>query len=263
MTLTQDERRLRLIELLSQERGERFEVPRDVEGQRALLRALMNVRPPEPASDELLGIQDAYLTARAREKGIHDPSEATPAPDAPWLSLWRGDITTIAADAIVNAANSQMLGCFVPGHACIDNAIHSFAGIELRLECARVMAARDWRGEPTGGALVTGAYNLPSRHVIHTVGPIIAVRPTPRDEAALRSCYRSCLDAAEGLGLASIAFCCISTGVFHYPPEEAARAAVDEVRLWRARTGSRLRVVMNVFKESDERIYADLLGIGA
>lgn len=261
---TQDDRRRYLIGRLAEERGERYELPDDVAGQRALLRALMNVRPPEPAAPELLRVQDAYLRERAREKGVHRVEEATPSPADPWLSIWQGDITTIAADAVVNAANSQMLGCFVPNHGCIDNAIHTFAGIELRLECARHMAGRGWREVAAGGALSTSAYNLPARHVIHTVGPIVAgPAPTARDVATLRSCYRSCLDEAARLGCGSVAFCCVSTGVFRYPNEPAARTAIDEVRLWHQQTGSGMRVVMNVFKDLDRDIYAGLLGIGA
>lgn len=263
--MTQQERCLRLIQLLAAERGETFEVPDDEDGRRALLRALMNVRMPEPAAPELLELQDAYLKERLLERGVHAPGEATPAPGEPGLSLWQGDITTLAADAVVNAANSQMLGCFVPGHHCIDNAIHSFAGIQLRLECYRRMRERAASGLgeefPTGEALVTPAFNLPSKHVIHTVGPIVGWRPGPRDELALTRCYESCLAAADAAGCTNVAFCCISTGVFHYPNEDAARVALSAVRAYKRRTDSPIEVIFNVFLPVDYQIYARLLGI--
>ena len=254
--MTQEERRRWLIDYLLAERTDLngVGVPSDAEGQRELLRALLNVRMPEPVDEEFLRVQDSYLQERARERGI-----VRLALDEP-ISLWRGDITTLAVDAIVNAANSQMLGCFVPGHHCIDNAIHTFAGVQLRLACAQLMRAQGHE-EPTGAAKVTPGFNLPAKHVIHTVGPIVyGAAPTPRDELNLRSAYRSCLRAAEEANCASIAFCCISTGVFHYPNEAAARVAIEEVRSHLEATGSNLRVIFNVFLERDERIYRELLG---
>jgi O-acetyl-ADP-ribose deacetylase (regulator of RNase III) len=177
----------------------------------------------------------------------------------PCLRLWRGDITTLAADAIVNAANSQMLGCWVPGHFCIDNAIHSYAGVQLRAECARVMAAQGHE-EATGLAKVTAAYNLPAQHVIHTVGPIADGHPTDLHRRQLASCYESCLDLAGSLGLRSLAFCCISTGVFGFPQREAAQIAVRTVRAWLDGADAGMTVVFNVFGDEDERIYQELLG---
>ena len=256
---TQDERRLWLIRQLAAEQPEyaELQVPVDAEGQRQLLRALMNVRPPLPVGEEFLAVQDAYLAERVRERGV---TRAADLPELePGICLWQGDITTLAADAIVNAANSQMLGCFVPNHRCIDNAIHSFAGVQLRLACATIMAEQG-RAEATGGAKITPGFNLPAAHVIHTVGPIVGWRLEERDRALLRSCYRSCLELAQEQGLDSIAFCCISTGEFHFPNDEAARIAVDEVRAHLSRTGTRMRVVFNVFKQLDYELYRQLLG---
>ena len=239
-----------------------MEIPDDGEGRRRLLRALMNVRPPWPIGGDFLEVQDAYLREETRRKGIVD-AEALPVaagePGASSLSLWRGDITTLRADAVVNAANASLLGCFVPGHGCIDNVIHTYAGVQLRLECDALMR-RQGHEEPTGGAKITGAYNLPSRHVVHTVGPIVADRPTRRDRALLADCYRSCLELARSHRLASIAFCCISTGEFRFPQQEAAEIAVETVRGFLREHGAGMRVIFDVFKESDHDIYRRLLG---
>lgn len=269
MPATQEERALWLINYLRKDPacayagGNLVEVPPDAEGRRLLLRALFNVRMPEPVSDAFLQVQDAYLAGRREEKGVTRLSELSPVSAAePDLYLWRGDITTLATDAIVNAANSQMLGCFQPNHGCIDNAIHTYAGVQLRLECARLMRAQG-HDEPTGAAKVTPAYNLPSRWVVHTVGPIVqGAHPTAQNRYALASCYTSCLAAARDVGARSIAFCCISTGVFGYPNQEAARVATDTVRSWKEKTGSGIKVVFNVFKPVDEHIYLELLRRG-
>lgn len=223
-------------------------------------RALVNTREPQPASDVLLALQDELLQGLLAERGVHEVGEAEVSPADMRLRLWRGDITTLAADAIVNAANSQMLGCWVPGHHCIDNAIHTYAGIQLRLACARLMAAQGHE-EPTGHAKVTDAYNLPSRRVVHTVGPIANGYPTVRHRAQLASCYRSCLDAAAAEGLATVAFCCVSTGVFGFLQREAAKIAVQTARGWLGSHDSGIMVVFNVFGEDDERIYRELLGL--
>lgn len=263
-SMTQDERREWLISRLLAERNDLkgVEMPRDANEQRALLRGLLNVRPPEPAREEFLRVQDAYLHKRIQEMGVTRIEELRPVSKKGYgdqLYLWRGDITTLATDAIVNAANSQMLGCFVPGHHCIDNAIHTFAGVQLRRACAEAMWAQGHE-EPTGSAKITPAFNLPSKFVVHTVGPIVfGPAPTARDELALRSSYRSCLEAAEEAECASIAFCCVSTGVFHYPNEQAAHVAIDEVCRYFDKTGSSMRVVFNVFLERDEKIYQSLL----
>lgn len=264
--MTQDERRIYLIEALLAERadGAGVVVPEDADDQRALLRALMNVRPPAPVASEVLVVQDAYLEERLRERGgAVDAATLLPVyADDPVLSrvaLWRGDVTRLAADAIVNAANDQMLGCFVPGHHCIDNAIHTFAGMQLRLDCARLMAAQG-HAEPTGEVKVTSAHNLPCRYVFHTVGPIVRDgRPTPHDEVLLASCYRACLEEATRRGISTLAFCCISTGVFGFPQEEAARIAVRIVLGHLANTDLRLKVIFDVFLDSDQHIYQELL----
>lgn len=227
-------------------------------------RALANVREPWPADTDLLAAQDELLQGLIAEAGVTRIECTAASPLDPRLRLWRGDITTLAADAIVNAANDGMTGCWAPLHYCIDNAIHTFAGIQLRLECARLMREQG-RPEPTGQAKVTPAYNLPSRHVIHTVGPIAQGHPTSEHRAQLVSSYRSCLDAAVQAGERSVAFCCISTGVFGFPPDEAAPLAVETVRTWLAeRDAANLPtplVVFNVFSAEDEARYAQLLGI--
>lgn len=230
-------------------------------------RGLVNVRDAVPADDALLAAQDELLRGLIDEAGVTraERTEAAPASigvDAGRMRLWRGDITTLAADAIVNAANSGMTGCWAPLHYCIDNAIHTFAGIQLRLECARIMR-KQGHPEPTGQAKVTPAYNLPSRHVIHTVGPIANGHPTPEHCAQLASCYRACLDAAFDAGDTSIAFCCISTGVFGFPQEQAAPIAIGTVRAWlAAHARDAMTVVFNVFSEQDEVLYRRLLGMG-
>ncbi len=257
--MTQEERRLYLIEALKAERPEYagITIPEEEQRQRDVLRALMNVRLPQAQSREFFAVQDAYLKERAVEKGIVSLADLSPVSDHTYL--WRGDITRLATDAIVNAANDQMMGCFQPLHGCIDNAIHTFAGIQLRYDCWRFMQEQG-HAEKTGTAKITYGYNLPSKYVIHTVGPIVEDGVTKRNEDDLRSCYESCLDLACRHDVGSIAFCCISTGVFHYPNEEAARIAIDTVRSYRERTGSAIDVVFNVFKEEDLAIYQGLLG---
>ncbi len=244
----------RLVTMLEEERGQDASSLVITDNLWLRFRALVNVRPPWPAGEEFLAMQDELLQGLIAEAGVHDIDEAEPSSLDPRLRLWRGDITTLAADAIVNAANSQMLGCWAPLHSCIDNAIHTFAGIQLRAECARIMAEQGHE-EPTGKAKVTGAYNLPARRVIHTVGPIANGLPTARHRVELASCYRSCLEAAAAEGLRSIAFCCISTGVFGFPQREAARIAVRTVREWLDSHDSEISVVFNVFSSKDEEIY--------
>ena len=256
--MTQDERLDYLLHCLLAEHKEYADihVPDDLFEKRRLLRSLMNVRSPIPASAEFLAVQDAYLQERLSERGVTRLMDLKPA--QPGLYLWQGDITTLAVDAIVNAANSQMLGCFVPCHGCIDNAIHTYAGVQLRLECAHVMSAQK-EEEPTGGAKITKAYNLPCHYVLHTVGPIIhgSVNQTGRE--LLASCYRSCLDLAAEISLHSMAFCCISTGEFHFPNELAAQIAIQTVTDWQKQNANQMEVIFNVFKDSDYKIYERLL----
>ena len=255
--MTQDERLDFLLRYLLAERKEYTEihVPDTLSEKRRLLRSLMNVRPPIPASEDFLNVQDAYLRERLAEKGVTKLADL--APVQPGLYLWQGDITTLAADAIVNAANSRLLGCFVPCHGCIDNAIHTYAGVQLRMECARLMAGR--QEEPTGGAKITKAYNLPCRYVLHTVGPVIQGPVTKADRELLASCYRACLELAAEAGLGSVAFCCISTGEFHFPNELAAEIAIQTVRKWQRQNPDKVEVIFNVFKDSDYAIYERLL----
>lgn len=255
--MTQEERLTFLLDYLLRERQGKFDVPADPQGRRQLLRALMNVRMPAPVSDEFLQVQDAYLQEETRRKGITDLQELEPV--EPGIYLWQGDITTLRCDASVNAANSQMLGCFVPCHGCIDNAIHTWAGVQLRLACAELMKQQGC-DEETGRAKITPAFNLPCRYVLHTVGPIVGGRLTALEEAQLADCYRACLTLAAQNGVQSIAFCCISTGEFRFPNERAAEIAVETVRDWRQCNSSRMAVIFNVFKEKDLHIYRKRLG---
>lgn len=234
-------------------------VPRDAASQRRLLRALMNVRPPMVLDAGFLALQDEVLGAEREEKGVVE-ADALPAVAAhPQIALWQGDITRLRADAIVNAANSALLGCFHPCHGCIDNAIHSAAGLQLREECHQIMEAQGCP-ESAGGAKLTKGYNLPARYVLHTVGPVIQGRVTRRDRELLASCYRSCLELAAERGLESVAFCCISTGEFRFPNREAAEIAVKTVTDFLQAPSSIQRVIFNVFKDADKQIYRGLLG---
>ncbi|MCD8344756.1 MAG: protein-ADP-ribose hydrolase [Oscillospiraceae bacterium] len=256
--MTQKERRIFLIkELLSEEpQYQGYEIPTDEYSQKRLLRALFNVRLPKPISDEFLKIQDEYLQEETRGKGITDISELAPVRED--IYLWQGDITTLRCGAIVNAANSALLGCFAPNHGCIDNAIHTYSGIQLRLACNEIML-RQGHEEETGKAKITPAFNLPCDHVLHTVGPIVGWRLTERDKRLLAQCYRSCLELADENNVPSIAFCCISTGEFHFPNEKAAEIALKTVSDYKKDTNSKIKVIFNVFKDTDLKIYDRLL----
>ena len=234
-------------------------VPDDDISQRRLLRSLMNVRPPLPLSPDFLKVQDALLSAEALEKGIVDADRLPPVSSDPRLAIWQGDITRLRTDAIVDADNSALLGCFVPCHGCIDNAIHSAAGLQLRDECYRLMLAQG-HTEPNGSAKLTGGYNLPARYVLHTVGPIVQRRVSRKDRSDLAACYHSCLRLAAAHNLQSVAFCCISTGEFHFPNQEAAEIAVRTVKEFlNQQTSSIEKVIFNVFKNTDLKIYRHLL----
>ena len=254
-TMTQKERNAYLIGKLLREQPQYrdMEIPQDEQDQKRLLRALMNVRPPMPIGEDFLTVQDAYLQEETARKGVTDIADLIPV--EPGIYLWQGDITTLKCGAIVNAANSGMTGCYVPCHGCIDNAIHTYAGIQLRLACAELMA-KQGHEEPTGQAKLTSAFNLPCDYVLHTVGPIIYGGVTEKDRELLASCYRSCLELARRNGIGSVAFCCISTGEFHFPNRQAAKIAVDTVRQYRGNT----EVIFNVFKDADYEIYRELLG---
>ena len=261
--MNQQERCLRLIRTLLDETPQYRDiaVPLGAERRWQLLRSLMNVRPPMPVTDEFLRVQDEFLKEMTAEKGITDGDSLPACPGDPHLVLWQGDITTLRCDAIVNAANSRMLGCFSPCHGCIDNIIHTMSGVQLRLACDALMRAQGHE-EPTGQAKITPGFNLPARYVLHTVGPIIDDEVTAGDEALLASCYRSCLELANQNGLRSVAFCCISTGVFRFPPDRAAGIAVQTVKEFLQEDTSVRRVIFNVFKDSDLAIYRGLLAQG-
>lgn len=256
--MKQNERLLWLIQYLLSEnpRYNKVEIPDNTEEQFNLYRALVNVRMPECISDAYLSVEDEYLRTEICHKGITHISELQQLCDD--IYLWQGDITTIDADAIVNAANNRLLGCFCPCHACIDNCIHTFAGVRLRLKCNEIMQMQGIK-EPTGRAKITPAYNLPSKYVIHTVGPIISGILTKKDKELLASCYYECLKKADEYNLDSIAFCCISTGEFHFPNDKAARIAVDTVKKYKSEINSKIKVIFNVFKDKDYKIYRELL----
>lgn len=251
-----------LIEVLLREmpqyREQADAFPEDEFSRRKLLRSLMNVRPPMPLDKEFLKVQDALLSAEREEKGVVEVAGLPERPGRPGIVLWQGDITRLRADAIVDADNNRLLGCFVPCHGCIDNAIHSAAGLQLRDECHQLME-RQGHPEPTGRAKLTKGYNLPARYVLHTVGPIIQSRVTRQDRELLASCYRSCLELAAERGLRSVAFCCISTGEFHFPNELAAQIAIQTVREWQQKNPDKIKVIFNVFKDNDYEIYNRLL----
>ena len=256
--MTQEERRVYLIKKLISEhpRYADIQIPTDSDEQKRLLRSLMNVRLAAPVDKEFLQIQDDYLQLANEEKGIVHIEDMTER--QPDIYIWKGDITRLGVGAIVNAANSGMIGCYQPCHNCIDNCIHTFAGIELRNFCEDMMQEQGYE-EPTGQAKLTPAYNLPCDYVIHTVGPIVRGKLTHRDEDLLKSCYEACLKLADQNGIKSIAFCCISTGVFCFPNQRAAEIAVQTVRDYKRQNDSDIKVIFNVFKDEDERIYNELL----
>ncbi len=262
---TEREKRLQgILRTLLDERLEysHIEMPAGLKEQQHLMRALLNIRPPHPVSQEFMQAQDKELQEQLAEKGVVELEGIPSCHRHPCMRLWQGDITRLHVDAITNAANNRMLGCFVPLHGCIDNAIHSAAGVQLRLECQRIMETQGYP-EPTGCAKLTGGYNLPARYVIHTVGPIVPDGvPSPEQEKQLASCYRSCLELADRHALDSIAFCCISTGEFRFPNRLAAQIAIATVTdyLEIHKATSIKNVIFNVFKDEDYLIYRQLLG---
>ncbi|MBQ8984062.1 MAG: protein-ADP-ribose hydrolase [Lachnospiraceae bacterium] len=263
--MTQEERLDYLVEAFKADSVQygQLATPPDQAGKRQVLRSLMNIRMPKELPEEVLRVQNEYLMGRAEEKGIVTLADFPVIREH--ISIWQGDITRLACDAIVNAANSQMLGCFVPMHTCIDNCIHTYAGVQLREACSRQMHklriqyGRDYE-QPTAIPMLTDAYNLPARKVVHIVGPIVQGRLTPKLEQELADCYQNTLDLCLENGLKSVAFCCISTGVFHFPNDRAAEIAVDTVLAWlNAHEGQMDRVVFNVFKNEDFDLYERLL----
>ena len=278
-TWTQEQRLDYLVEQFKQDsvQYKDLDVPKERSGRQRILRSLMNIRMPKQMPEEVVRVQDAYLQERAEEKGIvtlHNiptvkESLGSSNAYADHISIWQGDITRLSVDAIVNAANSQMLGCFVPMHTCIDNCIHTFAGIQLREECSRKMNqlriryGRDYE-QPTAVPMLTDAYNLPAKKVIHIVGPIVEFELTAGLEQDLADCYQNTLDLCMEQGLKSVAFCCISTGVFRFPNKRAAQIAVNTVTAWlQAHEGKMERVIFNVFKEEDKTYYEELLSRNA
>lgn len=257
--MTQEQRLDNLISYLLQEHAayRTFAIPDGLADKARLFRSLVNVRPPAPIHQTFLHMQDEYLQAELAAKGITRMEDLPPIKEG--IYLWQGDITTLAADAIVNAANSGMLGCFAPCHGCIDNAVHTFAGVQLRLACAELMEDQA-AAEKTGTAKITKAYNLPCRYILHTVGPIVSGPLTIKEEKQLASCYRSCLDLALQNGVRSLAFCCISTGEFRFPKRRAAEIAVDTVTSYLSATANNIKVIFNVFQEIDYKIYREILG---
>lgn len=258
--MNQREMRIYLIHALTEELPEykKIRIPDEDSGQQRLLRTLFNVRPPYPASPEFLEIQDAYLSERVRERGITDARSLKASTRNNRVFLWQGDITTLKCDAVVNAANSALLGCFQPCHSCIDNIIHSFSGVQLRIKCNEIMLEQGHR-ETTGTAKITPGYNLPCKYVIHTVGPIISGKLQNKDCALLASCYRSCLELAAAKGVQSLAFCCISTGVFHFPQKKAAEIAIETVVKFLDKNQSLQQVIFDVYTDEDLMIYSRLL----
>lgn len=256
--MTQSEKRIYLIKYLLREHPQYSNMPIPVSAreQKNLLRSLFNIRLPKPVSKEFLQIQNEYLREETARKGITLTENLIPEKNN--IYLWQGDITTLKCDAIVNAANSELLGCFCPCHGCIDNTIHTYSGIQLRLTCSELMKKQGHK-EETGKAKITPAYNLPCKYIIHTVGPIVHKHLTHQECDLLASCYRSCLETAEQNKVKSIAFCCISTGEFHFPNKEAAEIALQTVTEFTDKKQTEMKVIFNVFKDTDYKIYRELL----
>ena len=255
-----DRRRWLIRQLLEEMPQYQYPVfPYTPEREWRLLRSLMNVRPPLPAPEEFLRVQDELLQEMTQEKGITDAESLSPCPACSRIVLWQGDITTLRCGAIVNAANSRLLGCFQPCHSCVDNIIHTMSGVQLRLACHEIME-KQGEEEPAGQAKITPGFNLPCRYVIHTVGPIVNGPLTRTHEKMLASCYRSCLDLARENRVGSIAFCCVSAGDSAFPQQRAAEIAVRTVRDWLDQNPDGIsRVIFNVFKDGDREIYEQLL----
>lgn len=251
-----------------------LEVRDSYDDKRMALRSLMNIRMPKSMADDIIKVQNEFLTEEAREKGIVTLADIPALSEqskynikyADKISIWQGDITRLSVDAIVNAANSQMLGCFVPCHRCIDNAIHSGAGIELRQECSHYMNRKKMMlgpayEEPTGKAMLTKGYNLPAKYVIHTVGPVVGYKLTDSLRKDLENCYENVLKCCVENEIRTVAFCCISTGEFHFPNDEAAKIAVKTVTEFLSKHKQSFdRIIFNVFKDEDREIYESICG---
>lgn len=255
--MNQSERRVYLIKRLLNEKSEYsgINISKNSQEQKAMLRSLMNIRMPGVADKEFLEIQDEYLKQTNMDKGIVTIEKMEQMKED--IFLWQGDITRLKVGAIVNAANSGMTGCYQPCHNCIDNCIHTYAGIQLRNYCNNVME-KQGHEEPIGSAKITPAFNLPCEYIIHTVGPIVMGKLTEKQRKQLESCYKSCLNIAEDNNVKSIAFCCISTGVFGFPNDIAAKIAVETVIDYKKKNNSEIKVIFNVFKEEDRRLYEEI-----
>jgi len=272
---TIEERLNYLIEVLKNENTQykNKEIPANIEDKKVMLRSLMNIRPPKENSEEFLKVQDEYLAERNKAKGIVYLKDIKTVketvnskhPFSDKISVWQGDITNLSCDAIVNAANSRMLGCFVPMHVCIDNCIHTFAGVQLRNECNNIMNKfREKNGkdyeQPTAVPIITDGYNLPAKKVIHIAGPIVSKRLTETNIQDLKNCYKNILDMCLKHNLKSVSFCCISTGVFSFPNKKAAEIAVETVTNWLTQNKDKIdRIIFNVFKDEDKICYEQYL----
>lgn len=258
MMMDQETRLDFLLTCLCGEREESIPIPDTYTQKRSLLRALMNVRPPKPVIRAFLSVQDVFLQEEALERGVVCLQDIPPSHADARISVWQGDITRLRVDAIVNAANATLLGCFIPGHHCIDNAIHTYAGMQLREACNELMK-KQAHEELTGTVKITSGYNLPCRYILHTVGPMVQGEPTAEQKEALASCYHACLNAAMERGLESIALCCISTGVFGFPQREAAHIAIQTVKKFLLMDGKIKRAIFDVFQNCDLDLYTELL----
>ena len=272
---TQEERLNYLIDILKNENSQykNLEIPASIEDKKVMLRSLMNIRPPKEISEKFLKVQNEYLAERAKQKGVVYLEDIKTVketinskhPYSQKVSVWQGDITNISCDAIVNAANSRMLGCFVPMHICIDNCIHTFAGVQLRNECNKIMNEFRKKYGPdyeqsTAVPILTSGYNLPAKKVIHIAGPIVTTRLTAELEQDLANCYKNILDMCLNNNLKSVAFCCISTGVFSFPNKRAAEIAVKTVTNWLKQNENKMdRIIFNVFKTEDKKYYEQFL----
>ena len=259
--MTHTEQRIWLIQYLLNERRDAagVEIPEDEHGQKDLLRGLMNIRMPDPISDEFLKIQDEYLTAENLSEGLVRIEDLTPIQADKRIYIWQGDMSRLAIDAVTLPANSGFTGCYQWLHSCLDNILGSKAGVELRLFTNKLITEQGYP-EPTGQAKITPGFNLPSKFIIHTVGPIVQGRLTKENERMLASCYRSILELADQKDIRTLALCCISTGVFMFPNQRAAEIAVETVRKYLAGSGSQIKVIFNVFKDIDLMFYKYYLG---
>ena len=259
--MTHEEQRLWLIQQLLNERNDTagVKIPEDAQGQKDLLRGLMNIRMPDPIDEEFLKIQDEYLKEENLADGVITIEDLTPLKADDRLYIWQGDMSRLGVDAVTLPANSGFTGCYQWLHSCLDNILGSKAGIELRLYTNDIITRQGYP-EPAGQAKITPGFNLPAKYIIHTVGPIVQGRLTKENERMLASCYRSILELADQNDIRTLALCCISTGVFMFPNQRAAEIAVETVRKYLEETGSQIKIIFNVFKDIDLMFYKYYLG---